>query len=99
MSDCVNWKGYRDKDGYGRLSKPKEGERAAHRVAWVEAHGPIPPGMCVLSPSHKLSTEQVGQIRKERTLGESLKVLSVRYAVGITTVWEIVQRRTWREVR
>jgi len=41
---CDEWDGPRDRDGYGRLSRG----RRAHRVAWEEANGPIPDGMCVL---------------------------------------------------
>lgn len=46
MSDCIEWTGYRDKDGYGSR-KWKGKTRLVHRVAWEEEHGPIPPGMKV----------------------------------------------------
>jgi hypothetical protein len=42
MDDCIEWEGYRERKGYG-----KRGNRYAHRMAWEEAHGPIPDGMCV----------------------------------------------------
>lgn len=41
---CKLWSGYCDVDGYGRTAQPSiSGSRLAHRVAWEEAHGPIPP--------------------------------------------------------
>ncbi len=47
---CLEWQGFRDKDGYGQISKGKEGAGLlkTHRVAWEEAYGPIPDGMSVL---------------------------------------------------
>jgi len=46
VSDCVEWEGTRDRNGYGR--KWYQGEkRLAHRVAWIETNGAIPSGMCV----------------------------------------------------
>ena len=47
---CLEWQGFRDKDGYGQISKGKEGEGLliTHRVAWEAAFGPIPDGMSVL---------------------------------------------------
>jgi hypothetical protein len=46
MSDCVEWDGTLS-EGYGRRWLPKErGKyRYAHREAWEEVHGPIPPGL------------------------------------------------------
>jgi len=37
---CHRWTGARDRDGYGRAGKD-----LAHRRAWEDAVGPIPPGM------------------------------------------------------
>ncbi|KKL18199.1 hypothetical protein LCGC14_2477890 [marine sediment metagenome] len=47
---CLEWQGFRDKDGYGQISKGKEGAGLlkTHRVAWEETYGPIPDGMSVL---------------------------------------------------
>lgn len=46
--DCVEFEGYRDAKGYGRvmMRNPRRVERA-HRVTWTETHGPIPVGMVV----------------------------------------------------
>lgn len=44
MSDCIIFKGYIDKLGYG--ARRLRGKlMKAHRAAWQEAHGPIPDGM------------------------------------------------------
>lgn len=43
---CINWTGCRSRDGYGKVMlAPKQWK--AHRVAYVEAKGPIPAGMLV----------------------------------------------------
>jgi len=51
MSRCVLTTWARDKDGYGARMTHRNGKNVsqrAHRVAWEEAYGPIPEGMCVL---------------------------------------------------
>lgn len=46
MSACTLFDGALDSDGYG--SRWYKGRvLGAHRVAWMEARGPIPAGMCV----------------------------------------------------
>lgn len=44
--DCIIFQGAKDKDGYGW--QRKNGERKAHRAAYVEEYGPIPEGMWIL---------------------------------------------------
>lgn len=47
---CKLWPGKPSVDGYGRTSRTVDGVRTmwlVHRLAWVEAHGPIPEGMFV----------------------------------------------------
>lgn len=47
MSDCIEWTGAINSGGYGNLWY--EGKYwKAHRLAWAQANGPIPPGMFVL---------------------------------------------------
>ena len=43
MTACIEWTGRCNDGGYGTW-----GRKLAHRLAWVEANGPIPAGMCVL---------------------------------------------------
>ena len=40
MTDCVPWAGYVAPSGYGQIGR----NRYAHRVAYEDQHGPIPPG-------------------------------------------------------
>ena len=47
MTPCEEWTGYRFKNGYGGKRVGKK-LWLAHRWVWTQAHGPIPPGMCVL---------------------------------------------------
>lgn len=43
---CILWTRLTDRHGYGEMTV--EGRRVlAHRAAYVEKHGPIPPGKCV----------------------------------------------------
>ncbi len=46
-SDCWLWTGACDQDGYGEIYADGRHERT-HRLAYVLAHGAIPPGMFVL---------------------------------------------------
>lgn len=43
MTECVEFDGPRNHNGYGWKSG-----RLAHRVAWIESNGAIPEGLCVL---------------------------------------------------
>ena len=43
MTDCIEWPGNRNTDGYGRLS-----QKTVHRLMWEKVYGPIPPKICVL---------------------------------------------------
>lgn len=44
---CILWTGCINASGYGILNH-KGSARLAHRLAWTEAHGAIPAGLCVL---------------------------------------------------
>ena len=55
MTDCIEWNGKKDSDGYGRVQYRGPGSEQfkskqwfAHRVAWTLTNGPIPKGLCVL---------------------------------------------------
>lgn len=45
---CWLWTGARNNHGYGVMSAGGDGERHAHRIAWILERGPIPDGLCVL---------------------------------------------------
>lgn len=42
MNDCIIWTGYLNESGYGYSGRVVNGERLAHRIAYVAAKGPIP---------------------------------------------------------
>lgn len=46
-NQCWEWRGYRTKDGYGRVHMDGT-VRIAHRVAWELTNGPIPDGLDAL---------------------------------------------------
>lgn len=48
MSDCIEWRKYRDRrTGYG-ITSIKGKQVKAHRAAWMAINGPIPEGLYVL---------------------------------------------------
>ena len=47
QGDCLIWKGYRNKRGYGYITMDGK-PLYAHRIAWEMEHGAIPKGMYVL---------------------------------------------------
>lgn len=47
-SGCQLWLGRVDQDGYGRVSVPVGRQMAAHRAAYLLAHGSVPTGLEVL---------------------------------------------------
>jgi len=46
MEPCIEWTGCRNPKGYGQRTINRR-HWQAHRWAWTQAHGPIPPGMLV----------------------------------------------------
>lgn len=49
MSECIEYQGYCNRDGYGVVSQGRKNPKIlAHRKAWADANGPIPEGVCIL---------------------------------------------------
>lgn len=46
MSECIEWQGAKDANGYGRLTIQRR-QLYAHRWTWEQAYGPVPQGLCV----------------------------------------------------
>lgn len=44
---CAEWEGTKNDRGYG-VRKVRGKQERAHRLAWKEVHGPIPPGLVVM---------------------------------------------------
>ena len=78
--DCVEWPGYRDRRGYGRLTVRGHPGRLAHRASYEINRGHIPTGMTVdhicfnpgcINPTHlqllSLSKNAQRQRSAERT--------------------------------
>lgn len=46
---CIEWPKSRDGHGYGQsYALGRRNKRLAHRLAWEQAHGPIPSGLVVM---------------------------------------------------
>jgi len=62
---CWLWTGCRNRQGYG-LFRPLQGKTVrnvlAHRFAWEEERGPIPPGLCVLHHCDNPCCVRVGHL-------------------------------------
>lgn len=43
---CIEWTGYRDRNGYGHM-RVGDGKMRPHRLVWLLANGPIPDGLIV----------------------------------------------------
>ena len=79
--DCIIWTGHRDPNGYGRVSVPGH-STYAHRFAYEEVHGEIPPGMSVLhtcdvpscvNPVHLYLGTQADNVRDRDARGRTAK--------------------------
>ena len=46
MNDCIEWQGYKSRQGYGRTTHNGESWRI-HRLVWTKAYGEIPAGMSI----------------------------------------------------
>jgi len=48
-SGCLLWEGATNSAGYGQITRRRSNPRSlfVHRLAWEEAHGPVPDGMLV----------------------------------------------------
>lgn len=62
MSPCIEWTAGRNKLGYGRKRVGKH-IRYVHRLAWEEAHGPIPDGLIVRHDCDNPSCYNVEHLR------------------------------------
>ena len=104
MSDCIIFPGYKDALGYGAKRYRGRVEKA-HRVAWMEARGPIPEGMhvlhrCDVRACVKLSAEAVRRIREAmaRKTDATAKELAAEYGVSVETIYAANNERHYRWV-
>lgn len=79
MTECMIWKGYTNKGGYGVKTFQRK-HKLLHRVAWEWANGPIPDGANVLhrcdkpacvNPEHLFLGTQADNMRDMYQKGRS----------------------------
>jgi len=75
---CMEWTGYTDRDGYGRIRFDGK-VIGTHSLAWILANGPIPKGMCVL---HHCDNPPCVNVEKCLFLGTQLENIADREAKG-----------------
>ena len=62
--ECIEFVGFIDKDGYGRIyCRVTKTNTAAHRAAWVAVNGPIPKGTFVLHSCHNRRCINIKHLR------------------------------------
>lgn len=75
---CWEWQGYRDRQGYGHLSRKVDGPMLAHRFAWLQFNGSIPAGAVIrhicdnppcCNPDHLLIGTQADNIADRQRRG------------------------------
>lgn len=136
-NSCWEWLGYKNKKGYGQISKDETRKLIlAHRASWLLHNGSFDESLYVchkcdnpscVNPKHlflgtnkdnmedrdrkgrtkpgyvfgskcgasKLKEYQVCDIRNSNL---SAKELAVKYNINISTVRQILKRKTWRHI-
>ena len=101
MRDCVEWQKRKDRQGYG-LTWHEGKNMRAHRLAWINANGAIPYGMCVLhkcdnpscvNPDH-LFLGSRGENNKDRaSKGRSARHSGVKHPLAKLTDRQVIAIR------
>ena len=89
--DCWEWRGKRDRDGYGIVAVGRADQQRAHRVSYELAKGSIPPGyvtdhLCnhpwCVRPSHLLLCRQAENITRAGSRSRAAQPPTRRAAGG-----------------
>lgn len=82
---CHLWLGTRKSDGYGTLKG-----KLAHRIAWIEANGPVPDGrfldhvcrnrICICPEHLEPVTQSVNELRKRLSYRVKIKTCQFGHA-------------------
>jgi len=98
---CLNWTGYRQPDGYGRVTV-RNRQWKAHRLAYRDAWGNIPEGLIVrhkcdnpscVNPSHLVLGTDADNYRDRVKRGRNGIKIDAAQARAIKS-----DRRTYREI-
>jgi predicted XRE-type DNA-binding protein len=93
MDACIEWTGWRHRQGYGRVRGP-DGKQTllAHRVVWERTHGLIPAGMvvrhrCDNPPCINVDHLELGT--QAENMNDAASRLRMRHVLTVAAVVEI----------
>ena len=72
-TECVEWKLFKDADGYGRVGRGK----LAHREMWLKNRGPIPEGLTIDHLCRNRScvnTDHMELVTREENLRRAVRI-------------------------
>lgn len=105
--DCWIWTAAKSGKGYGKFcTHYLEPQKSAHRLAWADANGPIPPGMHIdhvchvrncVNPAHlRLATPKQNQ--ENRLGGRGVSGVRNVYWHEPTGQWRVKLRHNYRTI-
>jgi len=113
VEDCWEWEGLTNRQGHGRISFENK-DYIAHRVAHFlylgidpldskviqtcGDHGCCNPAHFQLKKTQSLNESQIQCIREQAAQGVLYRTLAKQYNVARSTIYDIVNRRTWKDI-
>lgn len=100
-SQCWEWSGKKDKDGYGTLKIRRKMFRA-HRIAWMFTNGKIPTGCQILhscdnppcqNPDHLFCGTNLDNMRDKMTKGRHRTIFGEDHANSKVTQSQVLEMR------
>jgi hypothetical protein len=100
VGDCPEGKEVNHKNGIktdnrlGNLEYVTTSQNIKHSYVWLGRKRLVGER----NPSAKLTIDQVRAIRAMRQQGETVPLITAQFGVSRSTVYDICERRTWKEV-
>lgn len=108
--DCWEWRGYRDRQGYGMVTRTaiSPSPLLVHRYVWMRLHGPIEAGVVIrhrcdnppcVNPAHLLHGSQADNIKDRQVRGRHRpgRLLGEKHPAHKLTLTQVIEiRALWR---